>query len=38
VHVPDDADAKRAVRGLADYQVLYIRHYGHDRQDDFHVG
>jgi hypothetical protein len=34
VHVPD---AKRAVRGLADHQVLHIRHYGHDRQDDLHI-
>jgi hypothetical protein len=38
VHVPDEADAKRAVRALADHQVLHIRHYGHDRQDDLHIG
>ena len=38
VHVRDDADAKRAVRGLADHQVLHFRHYGHDRQDDIHIG
>ena len=37
VRVPDDADAKRAVRCLADHQVLHIRHYGHGRQDDIHV-
>jgi hypothetical protein len=37
VRVPDDADAKRAVRSLADHQVLHIRHYGHDRQDDLHI-
>ena len=37
VHVPDDADAKRAVRALADHQVLHFRHYGHDRQDDIHI-
>jgi hypothetical protein len=37
VHVPDDADADRAVRGLADHQVLHFRHYGHDRQDDLHI-
>jgi hypothetical protein len=37
VHVPDEADAKRAVRGLADHQVLYIRHYGHNRQQDIHI-
>jgi hypothetical protein len=38
VHVPDEADAKRAVRALADHPVLHIRHYGHDRQDDIHIG
>jgi hypothetical protein len=38
VHVPDEADAKRAIRGLADHQVLHFRHYGHDRQDDLHIG
>jgi hypothetical protein len=38
VHVPDDVDAKRAVRALADHQVLHIRHYGQNRQDDIHIG
>jgi hypothetical protein len=38
VHVPEEADAKRAIRGLADHQVLHIRYYGHDRQDDLHIG
>jgi hypothetical protein len=37
VHVPDDADADRAVRALADHQVLHFRHYGHDRQEDLHI-
>ena len=37
VHVPDDADAKRAVRALADHQVLHFRHYGHDSQQDLHI-
>jgi hypothetical protein len=37
VHIPDEADAKRAIRGLADHQVLHIRYYGHDRQDDLHI-
>ena len=37
VHVPDEADANRAVRALADHQVLHFRHYGHDRQDDIHI-
>jgi hypothetical protein len=38
VHVPEEADAKRAVRAPADHQVLHFRHYGHDRQDDIHIG
>ena len=37
VHVPDDADADRAVRCLADHQVLYLRHYGHGSQHDIHI-
>ena len=37
VHVPDDADADRAVRRLADHQVLHFRHYGHDTQQDLHI-
>jgi hypothetical protein len=37
VHVPDDADADRAVRILADHQVLHIRHYGHNSQQDLHL-
>jgi len=37
VHVPDDADAKRAVRALADHQVLHFRHYGHGSQQDIHI-
>jgi hypothetical protein len=37
VHVPDDADAERAVRCLADHPILHIRHYGHHRQQDLHI-
>jgi hypothetical protein len=37
VHVPDEADADRAVRCLADHQVLHFRHYGHNRQQDLHL-
>jgi hypothetical protein len=37
VHVPDEADAKRAVRSLADHRVLHFRHYGHNSQQDLHV-
>jgi hypothetical protein len=38
VHVPDDDDADRAVRALADHQVLHFRHYGHNSQQDLHIG
>src|SRR5215211_8216544 len=38
VRVPDEVDADRAVRALADHQVLHIRYYGRDRQDDIHIG
>jgi hypothetical protein len=38
VHVPDEADAKKAVRALVDHQVLHFRHYGHDSQQDLHIG
>jgi hypothetical protein len=37
VHVPDEADANRAVRCLVDHQVLHFRHYGHGRQDNLHI-
>ena len=37
IHVPEEADAKRAVRDLADHQVLHFRHYGHDSQQDIHI-
>ena len=37
VRVPDEADADRAVRRLADHQVLHFRHYGHNSQQDLHI-
>jgi hypothetical protein len=37
VHVPDDADAKRVARLLADHPVIHLRHYGQDRQEDLHL-
>jgi hypothetical protein len=37
VHVPDDADATRAVRCLADQQVLHYRHHRHHTQADPHI-
>lgn len=35
VHVTDDDEANRAIRGLAGCAALHIRHYGHRRQSDF---
>jgi uncharacterized iron-regulated membrane protein len=37
VHVSDDDEANRAIRGLADFPTLHIRHYGHGRQTDFRL-
>ena len=37
VRVSEEADADRAVRCLADHQVLHFRHYGHDSQQDLHI-
>ena len=37
IQVDDDAEANRAIRGLADFDTLHIRHYGHRSQTDFHL-
>jgi hypothetical protein len=37
VHAPDRDEANRAVRHLTDYQVLHVRYYGHDGQEDIHI-
>jgi hypothetical protein len=37
VHVTDDDEANRAIRGLAGCATLHIRHYGHRRQSDFYL-
>ncbi|MGY1696784.1 hypothetical protein ACI780_17950 [Geodermatophilus sp. SYSU D00814] len=37
VHVADDDEAGRAIRGLSGSAALHIRHYGHHRQSDFHL-
>jgi hypothetical protein len=37
VHVADDDEANRAVRGLSDCRTLHLRHYGHRRRSDFHL-
>jgi hypothetical protein len=37
VHVDDDDEANRAIRCLADFDTLHIRHYGHRSQTDFHL-
>ncbi|WP_448627113.1 hypothetical protein [Geodermatophilus sp. URMC 64] len=35
VHVTDDDEANRAIRGLSGCRTLHIRHYGRRRQSDF---
>ena len=35
VHVTDDDEANRAIRGLSGCRTLHIRHYGRHRQSDF---
>ncbi len=37
VHVVDDFEAERAIRGLAGSAALHIRRYGHRRQSEFHL-
>lgn len=37
VRIPDRDDANRAVRHLTDHQVLHVRYYGHDGQEDIHI-
>jgi hypothetical protein len=37
IHVEDEAEANRAIHGLADLDTLHIRHYGHRSQTDFHL-
>ncbi|MGR7028166.1 hypothetical protein [Geodermatophilus sp. URMC 62] len=34
VHVTDDDEARRAIRGLSGSRTLHIRHYGRHRQSD----
>jgi hypothetical protein len=37
VHVADDDEAGRAIRGLAGCATLHIRHYGHREQNDIYL-
>ena len=37
VHVPDERDAKRAIRCLADCDCLHVRHYGDAEKRDIHI-
>jgi hypothetical protein len=37
VHVPEEYEARRALRLLIDHQVLHYCYFGGDRQDDIHV-
>jgi hypothetical protein len=37
VHVTDDDEANRAIRGLAGCATLHIRYYGHRKRSDFYL-
>jgi hypothetical protein len=37
IHVTDDDEANRAIRSLAGFPTLHIRHYGHRKQSDFYL-
>ena len=37
VRIPDEADASKALRALADFNWLHARYYGEKTQQDFHV-
>jgi hypothetical protein len=37
IRVEDDAETNRAIRGLADFDTLHIRHYGHRSHTDFRL-
>ena len=37
VHVPQEVDASKAIRGLADHGVLHYRYFGRDREVDIGV-
>ncbi len=37
LRLPREADVRKALRVLADYDYLHTRFYGSDRQTDFHI-
>ena len=37
VHVTDDAEADRAIRGPAGSRTLHVHHHGHRRRSDLHL-
>ena len=37
VRAPDRSDANRALRHLAEHDVLHLRYYGHYSQEDIHL-
>ena len=37
VRVPDRSDANRALRHLAEHEVLHLRYHGHYSQEDIHL-
>ena len=37
LRLPDEDKAPMALRALADFEYLHARHYGDDKQTDFHI-
>lgn len=37
VRIPDERDVPKALRALAEHDLLHTRYYGDERQDDIHI-
>jgi len=37
LHLPREADVRKALRVLADHDYLHTRYYGSEKQTDFHI-
>ena len=37
VRIPDESDVPKALRALAEHDLLHTRYYGDERQDDIHI-
>ena len=37
VRIPDESDVPKALRALAEHDLLHTRYYGDEREDDIHI-